>query len=181
MGYHMAVKILKLAQEYFYTIAVGIGILLIGLALGVLVKKLVFRILKEIELNKIMSRVGVTYNLEHWISSILSYLVYLVTMIFFLEQLGITSIVLILILGAVLMFVVLTAIVGLKDVIPNFVAWVLLQRKGRMIEGHHVNVREIGGRVERIGFLETEIRTENGDLLYVPNSLFLKSKFWVKD
>ena len=167
----MAVKILKLAQEYFYTIAVGIGILLIGLALGVLVKKLVFRILKEIELNKIMSRVGVTYNLEHWISSILSYLVYLVTMIFFLEQLGITSIVLILILGAV----------GLKDVIPNFVAWVLLQRKGRMIEGHHVNVREIGGRVERIGFLETEIRTENGDLLYVPNSLFLKSKFWVKD
>ena len=177
----MVAKIFELAQSYFYSIAAGIGTLLIGLALGILVKKFIFKLLKEVELNKIMSRVGITYNLEFWISSILSYLVYLITLVFFLNQLGITSIVLYLIVGAILMLVILTAIVGLKDVIPNFVAWVLLQRKGRMIEGHHVSVREIDGRVERIGFLETEIRTESGDLLYVPNSLFLKSKFWIKD
>lgn len=177
----MALEIFKLVQDYFYIIATGVGILLIGLALGVLVKKLTFRILKEVELNKIMSRVGITYNLEQWVSSILSYLVYLIALLFFFKHLGITSIVLYLVLGAVLTLVILTVVVGLKDVIPNFVAWILLQRKDRMIEGHHVNVREIGGRVEKIGFLETEIRTDNGDLLYVPNSLFLKSKFWVKD
>ncbi|HLC82077.1 MAG TPA: mechanosensitive ion channel domain-containing protein [Candidatus Nanoarchaeia archaeon] len=177
----MPAKIIELAQKYFYTIAAGIGILLIGLALGVLVKKLIYKILKEIELNKIMSHVGVTYNLEQWVSSILSYLVYLITIVFFLDQLGITSIVLYLILGAVLMLVILTVIVGLKDVMPNFVAWILLQRKDRMIEGHQVNVKEIYGKVEKIGFLETEIRTDSGDLLYVPNSLFLKSKFWVKE
>jgi small conductance mechanosensitive channel len=174
-------KILTLAKDYFYTIAAGIGILLIGFAIGILAKKIVYRVLKEIELNKIMSKVNVTYNLEQWISSILSYLIYLVTIVFFLNQLGITSIVLYLIVGGVLMLVILTLLVGLKDVIPNFVAWVLLQRKGRVIEGHRINVREIAGRVEKFGFLETEIRTENGDLLYVPNSLFLKSKFWVKD
>lgn len=177
----MALPIWQLLQSYFYTIATGIGILLIGLALGVFVKKLTFRVLKEIELNKIMSRVGVTYNLEHGVSSVLSYLVYLIGIVLFLNQLGITSILLYLLVGAVLMLVVLTVIVGLKDVIPNFVAWVLLQRKGRMIEGYRINVKDVDGRVEKIGFLETEIRTDNGDLLYVPNSLFLKNKFWVKN
>ena len=129
----MPAETIELAQKYFYTIAAGIGILLMGLVLGVLVKKLVYKILKEVELNKIMSRVGVTYNLEQWVSSILSYLVYLITIVFFLDQLGITSIVLYLVLGAILMLVILTVIVGLKDVMPNFVAWILLQRKDRMI------------------------------------------------
>src|SRR3989338_4081375 len=126
------------AQSYFTTIAIGVAILLIGLALGVLVKKFLLRFLQEIGLNKIMALVGVTQNIEKYVSSIISYLIYLITIVFFLNQLGITSIVLYLIVGAVLMLVVLTAIVGLKDVIPNFVAWVLLQRKSRMIEGHHV-------------------------------------------
>jgi small-conductance mechanosensitive channel len=177
----MVARIIELAQDYFYNIAAGIGILLIGFALGILVKKLAYKLLKEIELNKIMNKVGVAYDLERWVSSILSYLIYLVTIVFFLNQLGITSIVLYIVVGAVLMLVILTLLVGLKDVIPNFVAWILLQRKGRVIEGHRINVREIDGRIEKFGFLETEIRTDSGDLLYVPNSLFLKNKFWVKD
>lgn len=177
----MAAKIFELAKEYFYTIAAGLGILLIGFALGILAKKLVYKILKEIELNKIMSKVGVTYNLEKWVSAIISYLIYMITIVFALNQLGITSVVLYIITGGLIMLAILTVLVGLKDVIPNFVAWILLQRKGRVIEGHHVNVKEISGRVEKLGFLETEIRTENGDVLYVPNSLFLKSKFWIKN
>ena len=38
-------------------------------------------------------------------------------------------------------------------------------------------VKEISGIIEKTGYLETEIKTENGDILYVPNSLFLKSKY----
>ncbi len=170
-----------LIQTYFYNLAAGIGFLLIGLALGILVKKITYRVLKEIELNRIMSKVGVNYNLDHGISSILSYLVYLIAVTFFLRQLNITSIVLYLILGALLMLLILTVIVGLKDVIPNFVAWILIQKRGKIKEGYQVNVREIEGKIEKIGFLETEIQTEKGDLLYVPNTLFLKSKFWVKN
>ncbi|HLC51931.1 MAG TPA: mechanosensitive ion channel domain-containing protein [Candidatus Nanoarchaeia archaeon] len=177
----MVIKVFELAKEYLYSIVAGIGILLIGFALGMLAKKLIYRILKEIELNKIMNKVGVTYDLEKWVSAIISYLIYLITIVFALNQLGITSIVLYIVVGGLMMLAILTLLVGLKDVIPNFVAWILLQRKGRVIEGHHINVREIAGQVEKFGFLETEIRTENGDLLYVPNSLFLKSKFWVKN
>ena len=78
------------------------------------------------------------------------------------------------------MLLVLTFIVGLKDVIPNFVAWLVLQKDEKITIGRMVEVREIAGRVEKIGYLETEIKTEPGDTLYVPNILFLKSTFKVK-
>lgn len=176
----MAAGFLGLVQSYFYTIIAGIVILLLGFGLGVLIKKVIFRILKEIELNHIMSKVGMRYDLEKWISSIVSYVIYLVTIVIFLDQLGIRSIVLYLVFGGILMLIILTFLVGLKDVIPNFVAWILLQRKGKVREGRKIEVREISGTVERVGFLETEIKTDNGDILYVPNSLFLKSKMWVR-
>src|SRR3989338_2896313 len=173
--------IVNTTKSYFSLIVEGVIILMVGFALGILVQKLLGKVLKEVELNHIASKLGITYNLEKWISVILSYVIYLVFIVFFLNHLGITSIVLYLILGAVLMLLILTLIVGLKDVIPNFVAWLLLQRKNAIKEGKNIDIREIAGRVERIGYLETEIRTDNGDILYVPNALFMKSKFKVKN
>ncbi|MFH1276649.1 MAG: mechanosensitive ion channel domain-containing protein [Candidatus Woesearchaeota archaeon] len=166
-------------QTYAYNIIMGVVILLVGFGLGIIIKKISLKILKELELNKIMSKVNVTYNLEKWVSNILSYVVYLFTIVLFLDQLGIKSIVLYLAVGAVLMLIILTSLVGLKDVIPNFVGWLLIQKRGNLKEGHTVDIKEISGVIEKIGFLETEIRTPHKDVLYVPNSLFMKSKFRV--
>jgi len=167
-------------KSYISLIVEGVIILLVGFVLGMLAQKLLSKILKEIELNHIMSKVGITYNLEKWISAIVSYVIYLVFIVFFLDHLGIGSIVLYLILGAILMLLILTFIVGLKDVIPNLVAWLVLQKDEKITVGRRVEVREIEGRVEKIGYLETEIKTEHGDTLYVPNTLFLKSKLKIK-
>ena len=43
------------AQSYFYTVIVGIVILLAGFGLGILVQKLLYKLLQEIGLNKIMN------------------------------------------------------------------------------------------------------------------------------
>src|SRR3989344_2925297 len=168
------------AQVLFNKAAVAIVILIVGLAIGLLLKKITFRIFRQIELNKIMSNVGVTYDLEKGVSSILSYVVYLFTLLLFLEQLEIKSIVLYLAAGGLLLLVILTVIVGLKDVIPNFIGWIYVQRKPSFKEGYHIELPEISGLIEHIGYLETEIKTEKGDVLYVPNSLFLKSKHRIK-
>src|SRR3989344_5243210 len=177
----MVNEVVQTAQNYFYDITVGVVILFIGFALGIIVKKVVFKVLKGMELNKVMIRVGISHDIERWISSLASFIIYLITFIFFMNYLGITSTVLYLIVGAVLMLLVLTFIVGLKDVIPNLVAWVILHKDERITVGRRVEVKEIAGRVEKIGYLETEITTEYGDTLYVPNTLFLKSKFKVKN
>ena len=163
------------AQSYFYTVIVGIVILLAGFGLGILVQKLLYKLLQEIGLNKIMNKVGITFNLEKWVSNIVSWVIYLVFIVIFLNHLGITSIVLYLILGAVLMLIILTFLVGLKDIIPNFIGWLYIQKDDKIIVGHKIDVKEISGIIEKTGYLETEIKTENGDILYVPNSLFLKS------
>ena len=177
----MVSGILAKIQSYFYDVAIGIVILLVGFGLGILVKKLAQRGLKEIELNRIMGKVGVTYNLEKLVSNIVSYVIYLFTIVLFLDHFAIRSYVLWLIVGAILMLIILTFLVGMKDIIPNFIGWLFIQRKGKIKEGHRVEIREITGKVEKIGFLETEIRTHRDDVLYVPNSLFLKSKFRVKN
>lgn len=168
------------AKSYSYLIVEGIVILLVSFGLGILTQKILSKVFREIELNHIMSKVGITYNLEKWVSTIISYVIYLVGIVIFLDLLGIAPYVLYLILGAVLMLFILTFIVGLKDVIPNLVAWVILHKDERITVGRRVEVREISGRVEKIGYLETEIVTDHDDTLYVPNSLFLKSKFKVK-
>ncbi len=176
----LTTSVIELTQTYLQKIIVSVVILVVGLAVGLLVQKLLGKILQEIELNKIMFKVGVTYNLEKWVSLVISYVIYLIAIVIFLNRLGITSVVLYLVVGAILTLVILTFLVGLKDVIPNFVAWLLLQKKGNIKVGKRVDIREISGRVEKIGYLETEIKTEEGDLLYVPNTLFLKSTFKIK-
>jgi len=171
---------LDAARNYFYDLMIGIAILLVGFVIGILVKKFTYRVFKEVGINRIMSNVGVTYDLEKIVSSIISYVIYLFSIVFFLEKLGIKSIVLYLIAGGLLALLILTFLVGLKDIIPNFVAWIYLQRNQTVREGKSLEIREISGVVERVGYLETEIKTKEGDLLYVPNSLFLKSKFRMK-
>ncbi|HLD00650.1 MAG TPA: mechanosensitive ion channel domain-containing protein [Candidatus Nanoarchaeia archaeon] len=173
--------VVQTAQIYFKSILIGVVILLVGFSLGVLAKKILQRILKEVELNKIISTVGINFNAETFLSSVASFIIYLVTIVLFLNHLNITSVVLYIVVGAILMLIILTFLVGLKDVIPNFIAWFHIQRQGKIKEGSKVEVREITGRVEKIGYLETEIKTEYGDVLYVPNSLFLKSKFWIRN
>lgn len=173
-------SVVEIAQNYFQKILVGIVIILLGFGLGILAQKLLYKILQEIELNKIMNKVGMTYNLERAVSSIASYVIYLVVIVIFLNYLGITSIVLYLVIGAVLMLLILTFLVGLKDVIPNFFAWLVLQKREVIKVGQVIDVKEIYGVVEKVGYLETEIKTDKGDILYVPNSLFLKSKFRIK-
>jgi len=172
--------IVEIVKAYAGQVLQGIVILLIGFGLGVLSRKFALKIFREFNLNKFLGKIGITNDIENIVSIIISYVIYLFTIIIFLEKLLIKSLVLYLIAGGVITLLILSLLVGLKDVIPNFVGWIYLQRKKKIKEGKRVDVREISGRVERVGYLETEIKTDNGDILYVPNSLFLKSKLWIR-
>ncbi|MBT4538936.1 mechanosensitive ion channel [Candidatus Woesearchaeota archaeon] len=168
------------AQNLTANIAVGIVILFIGFAIGVLAKKFLLRIFKEIELNKWSKKLNINFNLERGVSSLISVIIYLITIILFLNHLGVTSIVLWVVIGATLLLAILTFLVGVRDLIPNLLAYFILKRKKHVKVGKVVKIREISGTVERVGYLETEIKTEQKDTLYVPNSLFLRNKLWIK-
>ena len=163
-------------QTYFLTFITGAVILLIGSALGMLVKKLVVRVLQEIELNRIFQHARVFSNRENVIGNICAAVIYFMTLRFFLDYLGVKSLVLYLFAGALLLLIILTFLVGLKDVIPNLIGRIFLQRRG-ITQGSLIKLQEISGIVEKRGYLETQIKTKQGDVLHVPNSLFLRSPY----
>ncbi len=177
----MVAEFLTTAESYITRLVIGFVILLVGLCLGILVRKIVYKILQRVELNSVLAKAGIIHDVESAISLVVAFVIYLVTLVIFLNQLGITSVVVYIVLGAILMLIVLTFVVSLKDVSPNAVAWVVLMRLGKIKVGSKVEVCEIKGVVERIGLLETEIKTGQGDVLYVPNSLFVKQKMWVRE
>ena len=177
----MALEVFTTAESILYKITISIIVLLVGLCLGILIKKIVYKILQQIELNSTLSKAGITHDMERLISLVVAFVIYLITFVIFLNQLGITSIVVYFIVGAILMLIILTFVVGLKDVIPNVVAWIAIVKRGKIKIGSKIEIREIKGIVERIGLLETEIKTEKGDILFVPNSLFVKQKMWLKE
>jgi small-conductance mechanosensitive channel len=167
-------QVVASVQSYTNLIVMAIVILIVGLTLGLLAKKLLYRMLKEVELNKIAVKSGIGCDVENLISSIISYMVYFATAIIFLSYLGIGWWVIYLILGGIIILLVLTVLVGIKDIPANLMGWITAKRKNRLKKGKKIEVNGISGIVEKKGVLKTIIRTERGDLLYVPNALFRK-------
>ncbi len=161
--------VLEAAQNYLHLLVVAIAILLIGFSAGLLAKKILQKVLREVEFNKIMALAGINYNLERWLSSLAAYVIYVITVILFLDYLNIRRVALYSFIGAVIILIVLSLLVTLKDVIPNLQGW---QKIRRWKTGRRVAVQNMAGKIERIGYLQTRIKTPRGDILYVPNALF---------
>jgi small-conductance mechanosensitive channel len=176
----MLLEIIETAQMYIYDLSLGIIILLIGLIIGILAKKIIYRLLREVRFNNLMKKIRLNYDWEKGLSLIIPAFIYLITLILFLNHLGITSVVIYLISGALLILLALAIIVGMKDVIPNLVGGITLRWRGQLEEGKKIEIKNVSGMVQKIGLMETEIKTEKGDLLYLPNSIFVNNNMKIK-
>lgn len=169
-------------QEFIFKIITSLIIILAGFALGILIDKALLRLFKELQLNQLIGRIFIAVNLERWLSTFSSYFIYLGTIIIFLNYLDIELAALYLILGGIFLLLLLTFIVWLKDILPNYSGWLLLKEKGNLAMGSFLEIGEtdgVSGTIEKTGWLETKIKTKKGDILYIPNSLFLNSKFTI--
>lgn len=176
----MWTTILQKGMSYVDKIVISIVILLVGLAIGLLMKKFVERVLKEFDLNKIMIKVGVTANMEGIIGSLVSFIIYIITIVMFLNWFGVVSIVFYLIILGLGILIVLAIIMKLKDVIPNWYAGRSLRRDTEFIIEKNIEINGMSGKIEHIGMFETILRTGEEDLLYFPNAFFIKYKYKIK-
>ena len=170
---------IKILEGHVFTIIGAVIILLIGLIIGLIVKKTLRKVLHEFELDKMVNKFGKNYSLERRLSSLAAYLIYFIVFVIFLNHLGITSVILYLIVGVILLLLVITFILGFRDFIPNFIAGILLYHKGKMKKGKKIKFNGIEGKICKLGMLELEIETKKGDIIYLPNSLLIKSKVWL--
>jgi small-conductance mechanosensitive channel len=158
------------------SIITAIIILLIGFIIAKLVGRLVQRVLHEAELDNLLKKAGAKASFELALAHISEYFVYFITIIFALNQLGITTFVLyVLAFGAVAVLVI-SVFLGMRDFIPNFMAGWYIYRRDLIKEKQNVKVNGVSGKVVKLSLLDTRIKTRKGDLIYMPNSVVIKSK-----
>lgn len=155
-------------------------ILLVGFILGRLVGRLVGKLLHELEVDRILGRAGFTVPLERNLSTVISYLIYFIAVVMALNQLGLTTAVLYIIVGGAVLLVLIATVLGIKDFIPNMIAGFFIYRKNLFHEGQRILVKNIEGRVKQVNIVETELETDRGDIIYIPNSLLVKSTLMIK-
>jgi len=157
-------------------IVTSIIILLIGFIAGRIIGKVILKVLKKIELDKTFKKsTGHESSITHIISKGVSYFIYFVTVLIFLESLGLTPFVLNIILIVVLAIVAVSIILAIKDFIPNFIAGYSLKSKELYKINDNIKVEHIEGIIVKINLLDTHVETKKKDLIVIPNSFLIKN------
>ena len=153
----------------------AIVILIIGLILGRFLGNLTRKILHELEIGRILKeQTRIRIPVEQFTASLVRYIIYFIAIIFALNQLGLRTAILNIILIVILIALLIFMILAVKDFIPNFVAGLTLYQKRNIKPGEKILVNNIEGEILNISLLETKVRTRNGDIVYIPNSILTK-------
>ena len=173
-----AVYLYDLLNPIFSQLVVAIILLLIGFVVGKAVGRLIQKALSEFELNKIVRHsFGLRIKLEVIISSLITYFIYFIAVVMALEVMNLRSIIVYIFSAGVILIIILSVILGIKDFIPNFVAGLAIQRKEFIKEGDKVRFENVSGKIVDFNLNDVKIETKKGDIIFVPNSQFVKSKF----
>ena len=165
----------KLFSAIFTKLVVAVIIVLIGLVLGKILGKFIQKALHEIELNRIIKKAaGIKVSAEEVISAFITYFIYFIFIVMALNQLGITTVVLHMISGAILIIIIISIMLSIKDFMPNMFAGFFIHQKRFIKEGDIIRVDNTEGKVVHINLVETKIETKQGDIIYIPNSLLTK-------
>ncbi len=155
------------------SIIVAIVIFFIGLIIGRVVGKLVERVLREFNVDKtVKDKTGFSTSMQKLVGGIVSYSIYFVFAVIALRQIGITPLLLNILAIVVILVLFVSAVLSLKDAIPNILAYGQIAKNIK--ECDTIMVKSVEGTVKDMTMFATFVETKNGDEIRIPNSLFLK-------
>ncbi|WP_320813975.1 mechanosensitive ion channel family protein [Flavobacterium sp.] len=164
-------KLVDKIQFYYDTILQNAP----GFLIGVIVLVIGFTIAnfgKRFTQNRIKSKVKNTLS-GLFIAQIISGIIKIITIVFFLDLIGFQNITSKILAGAG----ILTFVIGFafKDIGENFLAGILLAFKSPFKENDLIETENVIGYVKELRIRETIIKTTDGKDVFVPNSQILKS------
>lgn len=166
---------------YADKIIISLLIFFIGFILARILERLFRKVLRELELNSIVKMTaGIKVDIEKFISRTAAFVVYFITIIAVLNNLGLTTTALNIVLFAFLLLVIVSFILAVKDFIPNFFAGFMIHKKKILSNGDSVKIDGIEGIVKEIGMLQTKIVSKGKDVIFIPNSAAVKSMIKIK-
>ena len=152
--------------DVFNMIAKALITLFVGFVIAKLVSRIARRVMAEAELNRILAKAGIRPASDS-LGMLLEYLIYTITILVILQQLGLTSIVIGII--SIIAFIVcgFLLILTIRDVIPNMVTGVILRKKLRSHLGKQVRIGAVEGKLDHIGLVASIIRKDEDH--YIPH------------
>lgn len=152
-------------------------VLLIAFLIARFLRNLSARVLRELKTNKILKEnFGLRAPIEEIISQGIFYIVLLVGIIMALNQLGLSTAILYMILIVMLLVIISFIVLAFKDFIPNVFASFWIHQRKMIEKGDYIEVKDIAGKVVEINLTETKIETKDKEIVLFPNSLLLKEK-----
>ena len=161
-------------------IVIAVIILLIGLIIGKLAGLLIKRLLNELRLDKNIKAKGFKFSLEKFIGNLVSYVIYIITIVMSLNRLGLTTAILSIIAGLIVLVILISFILSVRDFFPNFFSGMRIKLRKLFSEGDEIQIKEVAGKITSLGFLETRIRTSSDEEIIIPNSIFNKRQIVVR-
>jgi len=160
-------------------LVIAIIIALIGFSLGNFIGKLLEKILREIEIDKILKiKGGLSFSVI--LREIFSMTVYIITIVLAMNQLSITKAVLYFIIAVLLITILISFLLYLRDFLPNLFYGFMLSHKKSMAAGDYIERSDFAGDIEKINLLDILVKTGKNDHLVIPNKSLYSSKITIR-
>ncbi len=174
-------NIVNSLNRTFLKLVVAILIFLLGFVLGKVLGRIIYKMLNEIEINKFLkTATGMRINADHLVSSFISYAVYFLSLVAALEQIGIANIILYLLSATVILIILLSFFLSIRDFLPNLISGIYLYSRAKLKEGSFIELNGIKGELLQIDLFQVKIKTKQGDIYHIPNSVVAKSKIKIR-
>ena len=165
---------------YLNKIIIVLVIILFGFIIGKIVESILRRVLAGLNTDEYLTKIfKARRNYARAIRRTIVRIIYLITILIALEYLSIVMPVLYgLLLCAIIVIIVSLVLVGI-DIVPNLTARSLIRHK-RFGIGDEITVIDrtgvLHGTIADITLLEVQLKRRNGDVIFIPNAVFLKDK-----
>ena len=164
-------------NDVMVNILVALLIFFIGFIFGRLLGRIIKKVLRHMNTDYFMrNTLGIKLSVEDVLSVSASYFVYMISFVMALNQLGLSTAILQMVIGGVIAIIVISIILSIKDFLPNMVAGLLIREKSFVAEGDVIRIKDIEGKVEELGLVETVIVNRHGDRIFIPNIVFTKNE-----
>jgi len=165
---------IRVINPYLNKIIVFLLIIFTGIIIGKILGRIVRKFLKELDFDVFIKK---SFNFKHAtnkISSLISWIIYVAALLVALNNVGLTTTVFNVLFSVVIITVAISLLIGLKDLIPNFIAGLSLKKDDKLKEGFFIEVDGSKGKIISLGFVETILKNSKGEEIILPN-YFLKN------
>ena len=156
-------------------------IFILGLVIGRFLGKITCKILNELEMDKILTKnFNMVVDLEKIIGKLVQYAISLWAFLYGLSQINIDIRIFVYLLFLVVFFLVIFAILEVKDYLTNLFIGIFMINKKFLKIGQKIKIGDIEGEIIKITNIEIKIITDKNDTFFVPNAMLRKSSLFNK-